>query len=426
MIKHTQSRQPLRLSYEAAVNWLVAHRIPESGIAITNSDPRPYPEVTGYLIPTLLRAGEIQLAITLADWLISIQSPDGGFHGTDGSEHLFDTGQVLRGLLAVVGLVPGVETHIRRAAEWLLGSCDEGGVIRPFPGSAWSKIYSKRISENIHLYVLPPLLEAGRILDEHRYTECALKSLDYYLHKPDLLHFDFLTHFYGYVLEALVDLGRHDLARAGLEPVLQAQHPDGLIPAVPGAQWMCTPGSAQMAVVGYKLGLNEFANATMDRLLLFQMPSGGFLGSYGPGASYCANAEPSWACKYFLDACHLRIPGAFDGREPRFVAAMQEVREHFQDLAISTGIEPDYRTLRRYGATRNQIEARSLAEKGFLSYEQNDLAGARRSFLGAIRLDKRWLMNRGVLSIIARSILGPKVISNAQGLKTASRYARKS
>jgi hypothetical protein len=37
-----------------------------------------------------------------------------------------------------------------------------------------------------------------------------------------------------------------------------------------------------------------------------QMPSGGFLGSYGPKATYFPNAEISWAAKFYLDASLLR------------------------------------------------------------------------------------------------------------------------
>jgi malonyl-CoA O-methyltransferase len=180
--------------------------------------------------------------------------------------------------------------------------------------------YGHRISENIHLYALPPLAEAGRRLGRNDYLTAVDRSLDYYLKKPDLLEFKFLTHFYGYVLEALVDLGRVDLARVGLQPVIDAQRGDGMIPAVPGAAWVCSPGALQMAIVGYKLGLLPFANAAMDYLQPLQLPSGGLLGSYGPGADYGPNGELSWGCKYFLDACHWRMRASFAQQRDRFQA----------------------------------------------------------------------------------------------------------
>ncbi len=317
---HRDAHNPLWYSYEVALNWLVVNRLPGAGIPVAYANRTSYPEVTGYTIPTLLEAGETALAHDLARWLISVQRPDGGFAGPDGSPYLFDTGQVLRGLLAVAADIPEARTAIRKAADWMLASADTDGIIRPEPSSPWSQRFGARISENIHLYALPPLLEAGRLLAEPRYEECVRRSLDYYASKPDLLHFTFLTHFYGYVLEALVDLGRDDLARIGLQPIIAAQRPDGAIPAVPGAAWVCSPGALQLAIVGYKLGLTTFADAAVDYLQSLQTPSGGFFGSYGPSADYGPNDEPSWACKYFLDACHWRFRQTFDQQQFRFPA----------------------------------------------------------------------------------------------------------
>jgi hypothetical protein len=294
--------------FQAAIDWVHVNQLTDGGIAVSSDQQVSYPEVTGYLIPTLLECGERDLALELARWLISIQRPDGGFGGpTEPDEsYLFDTGQVLRGFVAVADLLPEVHDPLRRAADCLVqGGVD--GVVRPRPDSRWVQRYGWRISHSIHLYTLPPLIECARLLGRPDYVEIVEKSLDYYLHHtPDLLEFRFLTHFYGYVLEALVDLGRDDLARRGLQPIIEAQSAQGAIPGVPGARWVCTPGAFQMAIVGYKLGLRDFAGLALEYMRGFQMRSGGFLGSYGPGAAYAQNGELSWACKYFLDACNWR------------------------------------------------------------------------------------------------------------------------
>jgi malonyl-CoA O-methyltransferase len=159
------------------------------------------------------------------------------------------------------------------------------------------------------------LIEASRVLGQPKYAAAAQRSLDYYLQQPDLVEFTTLTHFFGYILEALVDLGHHRLAEAGLQQVVDLQEPSGLVPAQPGVRWMCTPGSAQLALVAYKLGLGAFADRALDYLQTVQEPSGGFMGSYGPGAAYGPDAEPSWACKYFLDACHWRIRARGDRQQ---------------------------------------------------------------------------------------------------------------
>jgi malonyl-CoA O-methyltransferase len=311
---------PLWRSYEAAIGWLLAHHLPGGGLAVSHLQPEGYPEVTGYTLPTLLDCGERGPALDLARWLVAVQREDGGFHAPDGlgESYAFDVGQVLRGFLAVLDLWPDVEDATRRAAEWLLGTLDPAGVLRPLPGSAWSRRYGWRVSEDIHLYVLPPLMEAGRRLGETRYIDAAERSLRYYVQKPDLVEFRYLTHFFGYVLEALVDLGRDDLAREGLAQIIRAQRADGNVPGLPGAGWVCSPGSLQLAIVGYKLGLTTFADAVLDSTRRLQEPTGGFRGSYGPGAAYARDGELSWACKYFLDACHWRIRTSFAAQRERF------------------------------------------------------------------------------------------------------------
>ncbi len=586
-----QEYLPLWHSYEAALNWLVTNHLPGGGIAVSNVMRKPYPEVTGYIVPSLLDAGENKLVLELARWLVSIQRSDGGFDGHDGEPYLFDTGQVMRGLAATIKLLPESIMALRKAADWMLANADENGVIRPKPTSVWSQRFGDHISEDIHLYTLPPLIETGRLLNEPKYIQCAEKSLAYYVSKPELLRFQFLTHFYGYVLEALVDLGREDLARIGLQPIIEAQLPDGLIPAVPGAEWTCSPGTAQMGIVGYKLGLAEFANAALDRLQMLQMPGGGFLGSYGPGAAYAEGEELSWACKYFLDACHLRIQKTFDEQKERFAVEVEEsdarlaavlsvigdaapkrildvgcgrgpflrkiqavfpaavltgvdvsaavlsqvppgvqtkqasilnlpfpdasfdvvlciealehairieraiselcrvlrqggrvliidkdikylgmlniepwekwfdpdhvaallehycddvtyqylpapwdeqkralfvawqatrggpevIQESSQSLNISAMLKPSLETLDLYRRSQKHTQARLLAQQGFARYKGHDLPGARRAFWGAIRRDRSWLKNRGVLSIILESVIGSRAMGLVRG-----------
>lgn len=330
---------PLWHSYEAALDWLLANRLPHAGIAVSSERQVPYPEVTGYLIPTLLECGERELAVDLARWLISIQRPDGGFAAPDDKDesYTFDTGQVLRGLLTVADLLPEVEEPIRRAADWLIGCGAEPQIVRPRPGSRWAQRYGGHISENIHLYTLPPLAQAGQRLGRRDYLQAVDKSLEYFLRKTDLLEFKFLTHFYGYVLEALVDLGQGDLARRGLDPIVAAQAGDGRIPGVPGADWVCSPGALQLAIVGYKVGWLQFANASLDYVQNLQLPSGGFFGSYGSGAMYAENEELSWACKYFLDACHWRVRTSFAQQHSRFRAEVDNQDMRLQVILAGLG-----------------------------------------------------------------------------------------
>ena len=37
--------------------WVRQHRVPGGGVAVSSAQRVPYPEVTGYLVPSLLQAG---------------------------------------------------------------------------------------------------------------------------------------------------------------------------------------------------------------------------------------------------------------------------------------------------------------------------------------------------------------------------------
>ena len=64
-------------SHERAMEWFKANMVPGQGIIVHTKQPVPYPEVTGYFIPTLYNWDEKELACTCTRWLMSIQSPDG-------------------------------------------------------------------------------------------------------------------------------------------------------------------------------------------------------------------------------------------------------------------------------------------------------------------------------------------------------------
>ncbi len=132
-----------------ALDWVRRHELPTGGVAVHSESPDAYPEVTGYLIPTLLQYGERELADRLTRWLLCAQRADGSFTSPDGVPHIFDTGQVLRGLLAAGDRVEGALDAARRAADFL---CDE--TIREGEGG-FGKRYRGDIPETVHLYAIP-------------------------------------------------------------------------------------------------------------------------------------------------------------------------------------------------------------------------------------------------------------------------------
>lgn len=290
-------------SHERAMDWFKANMVPGQGIIVHTRQPVPYPEVTGYFIPTLYHWNEPELARTCTRWLMSIQLPDGAFPAPDGVPYTFDTAQIMRGLCAAVGDVDGAEDALRRASDWMLTQVDDSGRLMTPSTELWTDI----ASDLIHTYALPPLAEAGRLLGVKEYGDAAKFVLEHYKQREDLVPFNRLSHFHAYAMEALCELGELDLARRGMADVARVQRSDGSIPAYPDVEWVCSTGMAQYAIVWYALGDKTRANRAIDYLEKIQNESGGFFGSYGRGAKYIAGGEISWGVKYFLDAWLLKL-----------------------------------------------------------------------------------------------------------------------
>jgi malonyl-CoA O-methyltransferase len=311
-LKRKASRASLRIRVrnksplDKAIAWVKSHRVRGSGIVTHHRADYVTQEVTGYLIPTLYRAGERRLACDLARWEASVQRADGSFVcPTADVAYTFDTAQVVRGFLAVLDDLPELESNVRRACNYVETHIAADGEVLHDSYETWRVADGSSFSPYCNLYVLPPLAEAGRRLDQPRYVEAAHRSLRYFKRRPDVVTFKSelgsLSHIFGYILEALVEMGETDLARKGLAQAVALQTPEGAIPAYPGVPWVCSTGVAQVALAWWKIGEKEPARKALRYLETIQNPSGGFYGSYGPGAQYLPNEEISWAAKYFID-----------------------------------------------------------------------------------------------------------------------------
>ena len=100
----------------------------------------PYPETSGYIIPTLLQLAKIYpdrdytgTALKLGDFLVDMQGKEGGFAGREvgvlNTPIIFDTGMILLGLnsLARQGEHQKYEAAAKRAGDFLLDSLDDTG-----------------------------------------------------------------------------------------------------------------------------------------------------------------------------------------------------------------------------------------------------------------------------------------------------------
>lgn len=290
---------------QKAIQWIKNHRAPGGGILSHHKETRASQEVTGYLIPTLYRAGEKKLALELAGWEASMQRSDGAFTDIHLKPYTFDTAQVVRGFLSVLPEAPELENPLRRACDWIVSQITPSGKIHTPDLASWTMPDGGLITDNVHLYVLTPLHDAGKKLNAGHYIQAAERALAYYKQQPGLIRFNVLSHFFGYIMEALVDLGETELARKGLAEAARLQQENGAVPAYPNVPWVCSTGLAQIAIAWCKLGMRKPAEKALRCLESLQNPSGGFYGGYGKHANYFPKEEISWAVKYFLDLNHL-------------------------------------------------------------------------------------------------------------------------
>ena len=305
--------------YRKAIQWIKNNTLNGEAISYIAGGKEGYPEVTGYFIPTLIQWGYREMAMAYARWLCNIQKEDGSWGDAAGKRsYIFDTGQILKGLLAVSDLLPKVRDNILRGCDWLVSKVDADGRMPLLDEDAWGRGIAN--AELVHLYCLSPLRKAGEFYGMHGYSEKADEVLAYYKreHKEDILRFERLSHFQAYVLEALVDLGETDLAREGMEAMANYLDQSGYVPAYNDVEWVCSTGMFQLAVVWFKMGDIKRGNQAFAYACSLQNESGGWYGSYPIGKNaieentYFPCEEISWAEKFFLDALHAKSIAEFE------------------------------------------------------------------------------------------------------------------
>ena len=280
-------------SFKKALNWVKTNTINDDGIAVSSKEQFVYPEVTGYYIPSLLQWGERELAFSYAKHLCSIQKEDGSWYDCEDKEpYVFDSAQILKGLVAIRNILPEVDKHIIKGCDWILSNVQRDGRLTTPSKNAWGNNESF-CSELIHVYCLSPIRDAGRIFNKPQYLESVEKILGYYKNNyiDKIKNFSLLSHFYAYVMEGLFDLGEVDLCRESMIRLEKYRNKKGGIPGLNDVPWICSTGLFQLAVVWYKLGELEKGNSLFYYALKFQNRSGGWYGSYSaPGllAKYIA------------------------------------------------------------------------------------------------------------------------------------------
>lgn len=341
--KRIQTRFDCIEVYKRAIGWIKNHSIDGHAIMCTSERKKAYPEVTGYYIPSLIRWGYRELALNYAEWLLQAQKEDGSWYDTDDrAPYIFDTAQILKGLIAARELYKNtdhIDNAIQRGADWIL-SCmtTEGQLVTP-DKECWGNDESM-CSELIHLYCLSPLVEAGKLYHKEEYVEKARQILNFYKENylDKILNFSLLSHFYSYVIEALVDLGEEDLAQSAMKKMETYQKESGAIPAYNNVDWTCSTGMFQMAVIWFKLGDFEHGEKTFRYACRLQNETGGWYGSYLSEDNevemnnYFSMEEISWANKYFLDALYYRNRLTFQREAAGFADTIAKDDERYSTI----------------------------------------------------------------------------------------------
>lgn len=304
-----------------------------------------YPETTGYIVPTMLRASRVtgrtdlaQRAQRMADWLVATQFPEGGIQGSiiTASPRVpvtFNTGQVLIGLATIARDDRKYLDGMNRAAVWLRDSIDDDGCWRKHPtpfAEPGEKAYETHVAWGLY--------EAARTAGDESYADAATANVKWALTKqeksgwfrdncldqPDAP----LTHTIGYLLRGLVESLRYkqddEILAAALRcarPLAASVRADGFLPGRLDknwngtVSWACLTGSVQIAtalrLLQEQVGTSEFSEAAR-RLQSYVFRSvdlsgpdwsrGAVRGSFPIDGLYGQWEYLNWAAKFCLDA----------------------------------------------------------------------------------------------------------------------------
>ncbi len=311
---------------EKALKWIHNNTVGnDEGIIVTTLKPVLYPEVTGYYIPSLLNVGELELARKFAKKMCELQKEDGSWYDSDDVyPFVFDSCQILKGLVAIRDIMPEVDDHIIKGIDWVFSNLQSDGHLVQPNRDVWGED-DTHCNDLIHIYCMSPILEAAKALNRPEYAKKANQVLDFYVnnYRDRIVNYTLFSHFYAYVIEGLIDCGRIEIAKEAMQNFEKYRKDTGEICAYNDVKWVCSTATFQFAVIWYKLGEKKKADIAYNYMCSLQNPTGGWFGCY-TGCKlnelrlrvmrklgmtrnlYARNAEISWANKFYLDATYYK------------------------------------------------------------------------------------------------------------------------
>jgi len=332
---------------KAALDWLLlAQKVTGTGgyssyYSLYLGWRAPFPETTGYIIPTMLEAQRryrnnnyLDSALKAGQWLLSIQHEDGYFcEPYRKLPMVFDTSQIIFGLLALYRLT-GERSFLvssLKSADWILKVQHNDGYWKQFAYNNIPHTYYSRVSW--------ALLELSILAGDERYKTAAGKQLDWALkHQKSNGWFyrtsfvensNSLLHTIAYTIRGfwesgcLVDrIDYLEAARKAADALLILSEKEGILSAYYNEQWVptnrskCLTGLAQMSIIWLNLhksnadnrylqqvlNTNHFLKSHQNLVTKNINIRGAIASSYPIWGKYMPFNYLSWATKFFIDA----------------------------------------------------------------------------------------------------------------------------
>ncbi len=307
---------------------------------------RTYPETTGYIIPTLFALAErlqrpelADRAMRAANGLLKLQRPDGGWQGgrvgEDRPSVVFNTAQVVRGMLSVHQRTKDDRylRAARKAGDWIVSAQEADGT--------WGRSNFMGVARVYDSYVDAPLLQLYGITGEFSFKHAALRNLEWVVERQQpngwfadadntVRHNDRpIIHTIAYTIDGLADcgtllndVGLLDSAHRAAGPLRDIFLRDGRLNGRYDRSWqgseaLINTGCAQLCIAWEKLAQHTEAHAYRTaavrmRMLLVELQQrssegpvqghGALTGSFPLWGRYEKFAYPNWATKYLADA----------------------------------------------------------------------------------------------------------------------------
>ena len=348
----------------SVVGWMLDAQRPDGGIAayysLLTGYSESYPEVTGYIIPTLYDFERLtgDLAVRHAsylatDWLLSLQMPSGAFPGglrgpaNEAQPSVFNTGQILRGLVRAY-VESGNSNTLKRAVaagDWL-------AAIQQADGSWTGLAVYQGTAHTYYSMVSWALAQLAAESRDPRHAAAADRNIDWVLShvQPsgwidgiNLSGHPAYLHFIAYVIQGMLECGilrrRDDAIQAAAKSawvllrkfethkrLLGTYQPD----FKGDRRFSCLTGNAQMSCIWLRLfevtGDLRYLNAGLkiNEMLKEVLPlkgrhgvRGGVAGSHPIWGRYQPMRFISWGCKFLADALMLeqRLMGGLETSE---------------------------------------------------------------------------------------------------------------